>query len=744
MDNILRQKAEEQLFKRPIDPATLTPEQAREQLHELQVHQIELEMQNDELRRTQLDLEESRTRYFDLYDMAPVGYFTVNQGGLVLETNLTAANMLGMDRSGLITQPLSHYIFREDQDLFYLRRNTLIKSGTPQAFELRMIKGATPFWVSLQATVAFAQDGQTVCRITISDISVRKQLETTQTFLVQCGYPGSSGDFFQLLAQYLAQNLEMDYVCIDRLSGDKLHAETVAIFNDGKFDTNVLYALKDTPCGAVMGKIICSFPEKVCHLFPNDKALLDLRAEGYMGATLWGFNGNPIGLIALISRKPLVNPALSEVILKLVSMRAAGELERREAEEKIKQNDLRLVSLLNLTQHRAVTIYELLDFALSEAITLTASKIGYVHSYNEETKECTLISQSKEVMKECSIADQQTVYQLDKTGIWGEAVRQRRAIIINNFQAPNPLKQGMPFDNSPLHRLLTIPVFIEDTIVGVVGVANKENEYDSTDATQLTLLMDAAWRIANNKQAEEALRSLNVSLEHRARELSYANHDLKAFSYSVSHDLRNPLNAILTNIEILAMENRNAMGADSKTAMGYIVQSANRMVEVINNLLTLSGLSRKKIERKPVDLSNLVQTFLGVLQSANPERNIEAVIQPGVMVNADAGLMQILIENLVRNAWKYSSHVMLSRIEFGEEVKNGEKTYFIRDNGAGFDMKDVDRLFKPFERLHSQQEFRGLGLGLALAERIISKHNGTIWATGEKDKGATIYFKFET
>src|SRR3989339_551686 len=700
MDNILRQKAEEQLFKRPIDPATLTPEQAREQLHELQVHQIELEMHNDELRRTQLDLEESRTRYFDLYDMAPVGYFTVNQGGLVLETNLTAANMLGMDRSGLITQPLSHYIFREDQDLFYLRRNTLIKSGTPQAFELRMIKGATPFWVSLQAPVA--------------------------------------------LAQYLAQNLEMDYVCIDRLSGDKLHAETVAIFNDGKFDTNVLYALKDTPCGAVMGKIICSFPEKVCHLFPNDKALLDLRAEGYMGATLWGFNGNPIGLIALISRKPLVNPALSEVILKLVSMRAAGELERREAEEKIKQNDLRLVSLLNLTQHRAVTIYELLDFALSEAITLTASKIGYVHSYNEETKECTLISQSKEVMKECSIADQQTVYQLDKTGIWGEAVRQRRAIIINNFQAPNPLKQGMPFDNSPLHRLLTIPVFIEDTIVGVVGVANKENEYDSTDATQLTLLMDAAWRIANNKQAEEALRSLNVSLEHRARELSYANHDLKAFSYSVSHDLRNPLNAILTNIEILAMENRNAMGADSKTAMGYIVQSANRMVEVINNLLTLSGLSRKKIERKPVDLSNLVQTFLGVLQSANPERNIEAVIQPGVMVNADAGLMQILIENLVRNAWKYSSHVMLSRIEFGEEVKNGEKTYFIRDNGAGFDMKDVDRLFKPFERLHSQQEFRGLGLGLALAERIISKHNGTIWATGEKDKGATIYFKFET
>jgi signal transduction histidine kinase len=169
----------------------------------------------------------------------------------------------------------------------------------------------------------------------VLDLTERKQLEETQSFLLQCGY--ADEDFFESLARYLAQILSVDYVCIDRLLGDRLTAQTVAVYFDGKFEDNVEYALKDTPCGDVVGKSICSFPRDVRHLFPQDVVLQEMVAESYVGTTLWSSKSQPIGLIAAIGRKRMLNPRLSESILKLVSVRAAGELERRQAEMELKE-----------------------------------------------------------------------------------------------------------------------------------------------------------------------------------------------------------------------------------------------------------------------------------------------------------------------------------------------------------------------------------------------------------------------
>jgi transcriptional regulator with GAF, ATPase, and Fis domain len=177
-----------------------------------------------------------------------------------------------------------------------------------------------------------------VVRIYAQDVTERKKLNDAQTFLLHCGYPASGENFFESLAKYLAQSLGMDYVCIDRLEGDGLTAQTVAIYNDGKFDTNVAYTLKETPCGDVVGKTICCFLEDVCRLFPRDAALQDLKAESYVGTTLWSFDKKPIGLIAVIGRKPLKYPALAEAILKLVAVRAAGELERILAGEALQKS----------------------------------------------------------------------------------------------------------------------------------------------------------------------------------------------------------------------------------------------------------------------------------------------------------------------------------------------------------------------------------------------------------------------
>src|ERR1039458_9221540 len=193
----LRQRAEaltgERSGEMPENLEVLSPEVAGRVLHELRVHQIELEMQNEELRRTQEELEVSRLRYFDLYDLAPVGYFTLSEQGLILEANLTVAKLLGVARGALVKQPLSRFILPEDQDIHYYHHKTLLETGGPQAWELRVLKkDAAPFWVRVEATTAQDADGASVCRAVVSDITESKQaeraLKTTNTELREFAY----------------------------------------------------------------------------------------------------------------------------------------------------------------------------------------------------------------------------------------------------------------------------------------------------------------------------------------------------------------------------------------------------------------------------------------------------------------------------------------------------------------------------------------------------------------------------
>jgi PAS domain S-box-containing protein len=183
--------------------------------------------------------------------------------------------------------------------------------------------------------------------------------------------------------------------------------------------------------------------------------------------------------------------------------------DRKIAEEALRLDEARLESLVKISEQSFDTVQELLDVTLEEAISLSRSKIGYIYYYDEKEKRFTLITWSKEVMKECTITNPQSIYDLEKTGIWGEAVRQRKPIVVNNFEAPHSLKKGYPEGHAPLYKFLTIPVIIEDKIVAVVGVANKEADYDQSDIRQLTLLMGAVWRITERKKAEAMLeRSL--------------------------------------------------------------------------------------------------------------------------------------------------------------------------------------------------------------------------------------------
>ena len=224
--------------------------------------------------------------------------------------------------------------------------------------------------------------GAAACCVVVSDITDRKQIEGTLLFLSQCGCQLSGEGFFPMLARYLAQSLEMDYVCIDRLLGDKLSAETVAVHSNGKFEDNITYTLKDTPCGDVVEKTTCCFPRNVCRLFPKDAALRELRAESYAGTIVWSYDGKPIGLIAVIGRSPLANPRLVESVLKLVAVRAGGELERLRADEDLRGNNAELTRF-----NQAMVNRELRMIELKKEVNELCAKAGLPAKYDVEFAE---------------------------------------------------------------------------------------------------------------------------------------------------------------------------------------------------------------------------------------------------------------------------------------------------------------------------------------------------------------------
>jgi PAS domain S-box-containing protein len=246
--------------------------------------------------------------------------------------------------------------------------------------------------------------------------------------------------------------------------------------------------------------------------------------------------------------------------------------------------------------------------------------------------------------------------------------------------------------------------------------------------------------VSERKRAESEIRRLNVDLERRAAELMVANKELEAFSYSVSHDLRAPLRSIDGFSQAALKYYGDKLDAQGQNYLERVCAASQRMAELIEDLLTLSRVTRAEIRRDPVDLSAVARAVAAELTQQAPDRPVEFTIADGLRVNGDERLLRVVLENLLGNAWKFTSKRPLARIELGRSGSGAGAIYFVRDNGAGFDATYADKLFSPFQRLHSAQEFEGTGIGLATVQRIIHRHGGRLWAEGVPDGGATFYF----
>lgn len=592
----------------------------------------------------------------------------------------------------------------------------------------------------------------------------------------------------------------------------------------------------------------------------------------------------------------LIYPA-GTLLLGLVMV---NRLRRERIAEELKRNDARMRSLVEILQQPVHSVKELLGFALNEALNLTESQVGYLFFYSEEQQQFTGGMASQSAYHEGALTELPENFSSGNSPLIGEVVRQRKAIFINDFSRREAPKPGLPAGHIPVRRYLGVPVISNGRIVAVVGVANKEREYDEADAIQLMLLLDGLWKaterlqaeerrresealyravvenlpgglvilvdrdlrilfgagesmaqigltdamlvgkkilempgleageavagqyrrvlegetahfevklagrdfavhaaplrddqggvmrilslsiditdrkhsdaqlnraqeelerllqeselsrrallsvVEDQKRTEEKIRQLNQELEERVRERTAqyeaANRELESFAYSVSHDLRAPLRAMDGFSEALLEEYQAQLDDQARHYLRRIREASQRMGQLIEDLLNLSRVTRREMTRKPVDLSQMAREIAAELHSQQPTRRVEWEVAPDLIVEADPNLMKIALENLLSNAFKFTARREEARIDVGVVEKGGEKIYYIRDNGIGFDMTYAGKLFTPFQRLHSLQDFPGTGVGLATVQRIIQRHGGRIWPEAEPGVGATFYF----
>jgi light-regulated signal transduction histidine kinase (bacteriophytochrome) len=305
---------------------------------------------------------------------------------------------------------------------------------------------------------------------------------------------------------------------------------------------------------------------------------------------------------------------------------------------------------------------------------------------------------------------------------------------------------AIPFGDlsRPAKSIMIVPVRSTEGVVAVLTAQSyRSHAYSQTDLQILQSLADHCGGALERIRASAALAELNLQLEQRVRDrttqLEAMNKELEAFSYSVSHDLRAPLRSIRGFSEVLMESYAQCLDAEGRDYLKRVCASGRHMERLVEDLLKLSRLGRTELQHEIISISQLVQSAAEELARAHPDRRVDWRIAPGLTAFGDSRLLRVMLDNLLQNAWKFSARKEVAVIEFGR-LEGAVPTFYVRDNGAGFDMQYAGKLFGVFQRLHPASEFAGTGIGLATVQRIIARHGGRVWAEGRVGEGATFYF----
>jgi PAS domain S-box-containing protein len=805
-DTALRRRAEKMAHKKAAlslkKPGAMSPEEMRRTLHELQVHQIELEMQNEEMRRTQVELDAARVRYFDLYDLAPVGYCTISKQGLIMEANLTASTLLGVPRGKLVKQLLARFILKKDQDIYYLHRKKLLDTGEPQTCELQIVKkDGTIFWAHLTEAAAKDESGATVCRVVMSDITERKRMEEKLRFEEQRfrTFVEHSSDIIVLL------NLEgiITYInpAVERVLGfkpeERIGAKGFELVHpdNRKFLADSFNTLsRDTNSPVIQGELHLRHKDESWRTFEavgsnlvnknvveaiivnyrditdrkqaeeelhrseeKYRTILENIQEAYFEVDLAGnftFFNDSVCRILGYPRKELMGMNYRQYINK-------EELEKilktynkvYKTEKPLKENGYWI--------SRKDGFRRYIEGSVSLLKNSSGKPSGFRGIMNDFTERKVAESQREAALEALRESENRLRAQYNGNPIptftWQ---KQGDEFILQDFNdsaktlTSGQTKTFLGRQASEMYKgrqeiLVNLQRCFDEKII--IRIESKSEHFMPGKSVVITfvfvppdLVMVYMEDITERKQTEEYLKKYREHLEELVREhtikLEATNKELEAFSYSASHDLRAPLRSIDGFSQALMEDCEDKLDIQGKDYLMRIRAATRRMADLIEDLLQLSRLTRTEMNIEKINLTRIVLSVIDELQKSQPQRHVEIKIADGLEDIADSRLMRITLDNLLGNAWKFTQKQTKAIIEFGCTEEGGRKVYFIRDNGAGFDMAYVDKLFAPFQRLHTEEEFPGTGIGLALVRRIIHRHGGKVWTEGQTGKGATFYF----
>ncbi|MBN1309038.1 MAG: GAF domain-containing protein, partial [Chitinispirillaceae bacterium] len=441
----------------------------------------------------------------------------------------------------------------------------------------------------------------------------------------------------------------------------------------------------------------------------------------------------------------------------VIGILSAGEdiTERKEAEEFVKAEKLRQNILLTLNQLPDLTVEYVMDYALDTAQVLTKSAVGYLYYYDEERRLFTLHSWSKEVMQSCHIDEKQTVYELAKTGLWGEAIRRRQPIITNDYAAENPWKKGVPHGHVELQRHLNAPVFDGGKIVAVIGVANKERPYDEGDVRHLQLLMDGVWKIKKRLEMEGQVRRLNEDLERkveeRTREVKRANEELaqanrakSRFLANISHEIRTPLNAVIGYSELLS---GMSTGEKEQEYIESISLAGRNLLRLINDILDLSKIEAgmMTLQYGAVNLAALLHEIEQIFSFQLREKKLSFTIAadrllPQYLVLDEARMRQVLL-NLVGNAVKFTEQGYIKVTVTSGTATGGyskvDLTIVVEDSGIGIPPEEQNDIFEAFrQQMDQSPRYGGTGLGLSISKKLLEMMHGSIGVESAVNNGS--------
>jgi len=417
--------------------------------------------------------------------------------------------------------------------------------------------------------------------------------------------------------------------------------------------------------------------------------------------------------------------------------------ERKRAEEQI----LRQRAVLkgsNKVLREALTCETETDIALkclAVAEELTGSKFGFICEINQAGRFDT-IAISDPGWDACRIPKTNAVLMLNDLeirGIRGRVVKDERSMISND-PASHPDWVEPPENHPPITCFLGVPLKHGDKTIGMIGLANKEREYDLADQQVVEALSVAFVEALYRRRAEEEIQKLNRRLEQHILELTEANKELDAFNYSVSHDLQNPLVVIGGFTSRFLKIYGDKLDANGKDMFCTIHMHTQKMERLIKDLLAFSHAGRQQIKPTEIDIGNLITTVLDELRTLSDGRMIKFDIKTLPPCYGDMALIKQVLINLLSNAIKFTRPKDMGVIEIGCRVEKNENIYYVKDNGIGFYSQFADELFSPFRRLHGTKEFEGTGVGLSIVQRIINRHSGRVWAEGKVNEGATFYF----